>query len=116
VRNYKNAHAHFQQLQVERELVRNTILCILQTEPTEGENLDRIRAIAIHCYQPLQVFISKMRFKESSLGHFRTAGTLGAVGAWLHWSMVAEQDVDDLRKVILSEMVAINMLLSVQQL
>lgn len=119
IRNYRNAPRHFQQLQVELDLARHAIQQVLQIQPTdevEHANLQRIRAIAMHCLQPLQVFINKMQTKESSLGHFRTTRSLTNAGTRLHWSMVTQADVDDLRKVVLAEMVAINMLLGVQHL
>ena len=119
LRNYRDAPVRFRQLTVELELLRNTLLHVLHTEPanlSERENLDRIRAIIIHCYRPLQAFLDKMRSKEGSLGHFRTTRTLSNVSTRLHWSMIMQKDVDDIRKIILSQMTAINMLLSVQQL
>ncbi|KAL2682390.1 hypothetical protein Neosp_006840 [[Neocosmospora] mangrovei] len=58
----------------------------------------------------------KMRTKEGNLGHFRTTRSLSSIGTRLHWSMVAQSDVDGFRKTIMSEMAAINILLSVQQL
>ena len=84
-------------------------------EETDRQVLERIRAIAMHCQRPLQAFIDKMKSKDRALGHYRTA-RLNDVGIRLKWSMVTKKDVDELRKVILSEMVAINMLLSIQQL
>ncbi|KAI1820856.1 hypothetical protein F4861DRAFT_545150 [Xylaria intraflava] len=119
LRNYKDAPAHFQQLSAELDLLRSTLQHVLQLHPKtseERQTLEKIRAIAIHCLQPLQTLAAKMQTKQSSLGQFRTTGTLRAVGTRLHWSMVAQKDVDELRKTVLSEMVAINMLLSVQQL
>jgi hypothetical protein len=119
VRNHRDAPAHFQQLHVELSLMQNTIQCIIHMEPAdnlEQANLQRIRAIAMHCLQPLQAFMAEMMAKESSLGHFRTTRSLGRFGARLHWSMIRRADVDDIRKIVLSEMVAINMLLGMQQL
>jgi hypothetical protein len=119
LRNYQNAPASFQELRVELELLRSTILHVLRIEPAneaERDNLDRVRAIAMHCHRPLLAMIDKMQSKDSSLGHFRTTRSLSAAGIRLHWSLLKQKDIDDLRKVILSEMVAINMLLSVQQL
>jgi hypothetical protein len=119
VRNYRNAPAHFQQLRLELDLMQSTLQQILHMEPSddvEHANLQRIRVIAMHCLQPLQAFISKMHGKEPSLGHFRTTRSLSSFGTRLHWSMVSKSDVDDLRKIILSEMVAIGLLLSMQHL
>ncbi|UZP32447.1 hypothetical protein NXS19_000263 [Fusarium pseudograminearum] len=60
--------------------------------------------------------VNKMRSKESSLGHFRSTRSLGGIGERLHWSMIAQGDVDSVRKTIMSQMAAINILMSVQQL
>lgn len=119
LRNYNNAPSHFQQLSAELDLLRNTLQHVLRLNAEnqfERETLERIRAIAIHCLQPLQTLADKMQVKEGSLGHFRTIRSLNTIGTRLHWSMIAQKDVDELRKVILSEMVAINILLGVQQL
>jgi hypothetical protein len=119
LRNYKNAPAHFQQLSTELDLMRNTLRYILQLRPEtpeEHQTLEKIRAIVIHCLQPLQALDAKMQANQGSLGHFRTTGTLRAMGSRLHWSMIAQKDVDELRKTVLSEMAAINTLLSIQQM
>jgi hypothetical protein len=119
VQNYRNAPRHFQQLSAELRLLQNTLQCVLQVQTTdvnELANLERIRQIAMHCQQPLLAFIDKIRPKETSLGHFRTAGTISAIGGRLHWSLITRKDVEDLRKVVVSEMVAINVLLGMQQL
>lgn len=119
LRNYKDAPAHFQQLSAELDLLRSTLQHVLQIRPDtpeEQQTLEKVRAVAIHCLQPLRALSAKMEAKQSSLGHFRANGTLRAMGTRLHWSMVAKQDIDELRKTVLSEIVAINVLLSVQQL
>lgn len=119
VQNYKDAPQHFQQLNAELRLLQGTLQCVLQIQTTdvnELAGLERIRMIVMHCQQPLQAFVNKIRSKESSLGHFRSAGTISAVGERLHWSLIRRKDVEDLRKVIVSEMVAINILLGMQQL
>ncbi|KAJ2971192.1 hypothetical protein NUW58_g9484 [Xylaria curta] len=119
LRNYKNAPAHFQQLSAELDLLRSTLQHVLQIRPEtseEQQTLEKVRAIAIHCLQPLRTLSAKMEAKQSSLGHFHTSGTLRVMRTRLHRSMVEQKDVDELRKTVLSEIVAINMLLSVQQL
>lgn len=119
LRNYKDAPSHFQQLSLEIDLLRRTLQHVLRLEPkndSECQTIEQVRAIVIHCLQPLQALVDKLRLKESSLGHFRTTRSLSNIGTRLHRSMVAQKDVDEIRKTILSEMVAINMLLSVQQL
>ncbi|RSM20299.1 hypothetical protein BHE90_008547 [Fusarium euwallaceae] len=115
LRNYKDAPSHFQQLRVELDLVHSTLKHVLRLEPEsdeERQTLDQVRAIVCHCSQPLQAMADKMRSKEGSLGHFRTTRTLSSIGTRLHWSMVAQSDVDEFRKTIMSEMAAINILLS----
>jgi len=119
LRNYKDAPAHFQQLGVELDLLSSTLRHASQLQPSndeERQTLDKVRAIAIHCLIPLLTMADKMRTKESSLGHFRTTRSLASIGTRLHWSMIARKDIDGLRTTILSEMLAINMLLSSQQL
>ena len=53
---------------------------------------------------------------ESSLGPARLAGTLSTIGRRLHWSLLTKNDVNGLRKVILAELAAVNVLLGIQQL
>ncbi|KAM0359403.1 hypothetical protein ACHAP4_004311 [Fusarium culmorum] len=96
-----------------------TLKHVLSLEPDsedEIQTLEQIRAIVMHCSQPLQVMVNKMRSKESSLGHFRSTRSPGGIGERLHWSMIAQGDVDSVRKTIMSQMAAINILMSVQQL
>ncbi|KAF4499942.1 General transcriptional corepressor ssn6 [Fusarium agapanthi] len=119
LRNYKGAPMHFQRLYVELDLMQSTLkhVLILKPEsPTEHQTLEKVRAIIMHCKQPLQSMAEKMRAKESSLGHFKTTRSLSSIGTRLHWSMMAQGDVEELRKTILSQMAAINILLSVQQM
>jgi hypothetical protein len=119
IKNYRDAPANFQQLQVELELLQNTLSQVLHAEPSHGEErelIDRVRAIALHCHGPLQVFLDKMRPKAGTLGHFGKTTTIGNVGLRLHWSMVTQKDVEGLRKIVLSEMVAITVLLSMRQM
>ena len=119
IRNYRDAPRHFQQLGAELYLVQRTLQRLLQIEPIGEEDvgqIEQIRAVAIHCHQPLQAFVNKMRPSEKSLGHVQSSGTLSTIGRRLHWSLITKNDVDELRKVIMSEMVTINMLLGMQQL
>ncbi|KAK4197370.1 hypothetical protein QBC40DRAFT_299396 [Triangularia verruculosa] len=119
LRNYKDAPAHFQQLSIELDLLSSTLRHATHLRPSnddERQTLDKVGAIAMHCLIPLQAMVNKMRAKESSLGHFRTTRSLASIGTRLHWSMISRKDIDGLRTTILSEMVAINMLLSAQQL
>ncbi|KAK2927919.1 hypothetical protein FoTM2_013095 [Fusarium oxysporum f. sp. vasinfectum] len=119
LRNYKDAPMHFQRLCAELDLVRSTLKHVLILEPespAERQTLEKVRAIIMHCGQPLQSMAEKMRAKESSLGHFKTTRSLSSIGTRLHWSMIEQGDVEELRKTIMSQMAAINILLSVQQM
>ncbi|KAI0441916.1 hypothetical protein F4803DRAFT_521157 [Xylaria telfairii] len=119
LRNYKNAPTHFQQLGVELQLLHSTlkhVLCLPPEDVAENKTLEQIRAIVMHCLPPIQALASKMRSKQSSLGHYRNTRSLSNIGTRLHWSMIAQKDVEDLRATLLSEMVAINILLSAQQI
>lgn len=118
LKNYRDAPAQFQNLSVELDLLQRTLMHVVQAQKDDQEDkqiLEQIRAIVSHCHQPLQAFIDKLLSKERSLGHYRTA-RLNDVGIRMKWSIVTQKDVEELRKVMLSEMAAINMLLSVQQL
>ncbi|KAF5617049.1 general transcriptional corepressor ssn6 [Fusarium tjaetaba] len=118
LRNYKDAPMHFQQLRAELDLMRGTLKRVLSLEPesdAERETLEQIRAIVIYCARPLQSMSDKMRSKESSLGHFKTTRSPRSGGTRLHWSMIGLDDVQELRKTVMSQMAAINVLLSVQQ-
>lgn len=119
VRSYRSAPEHFQQLGAELHLLQRALRILLQVEPSdqdEAHELEQIRAIAIHCHQPIQAFISKMRPSDKSLGHVRSSTTLSTIGHRLHWSLITKKDVDHLRKIIMPELIAINMLLGMQQL
>ncbi|KAI1049793.1 hypothetical protein LB506_001937 [Fusarium annulatum] len=118
LRNYKDAPTQFQELCVELDLLRGTLKRVLSLEPecdAEREAWEQIRAIVLCCAQPLQFIADKMRSKESSLGHFRTTRSLVSIGARLHWSMIDQADVEGFRKILLSQMTAINTLSSIQQ-
>ncbi|PKK54794.1 hypothetical protein CI102_311 [Trichoderma harzianum] len=119
LRNFKNAPAHFQQLGAEVDLLQNAMRHALRLIPQNDahrDTLERVRAIVMHCLTPLQALVHKMRTKESSLGHFRTSKSLSHIGTRIHWSMIAKQDIDEVRITITSETVAINMLLIAQSL
>lgn len=105
LRNYRDAPPHFQHASQLRP-----------SNEDERKTLDKVGAIARACLIPLQDLVDKMRAKEGSLGHFRTTRSLANIGTRLHWSLISRKDIDGLRMTILSEMLAINMLLSTQQL
>ena len=121
IRNYRDAPIHVQQLGSEMHLLHRALQRLLMIEPQDKEDtewLEHIRAIAIHCQQPLLSFIEKMRLKESSfgLGNRRTTTALSTIGYRLHWSLITRKDMDELRKVIMAGIAAINMMLGMQQL
>ena len=119
VRSYRDAPGHFQNLGIELLLLRRALQRLLEVQPAddnEHDLLQQIRAIAMHCRQPLLTFIDKMRPKEASLGPVRSTGTLSTIAKRLHWSLISKKDVGELRQVVASEIAAINMLLAIQQL
>ncbi|KAK0733204.1 hypothetical protein B0T26DRAFT_669632 [Lasiosphaeria miniovina] len=120
IRSYHGAPRHFQQLLAELEMHSRTIQTLLSIEPTHAadhEIVDRLRAISLHCSQSLQNFLAKMHGLEKDLGPFRvTTPTLQSIGARLNWSMVGKKDVDELRKILQSKMLAINILQGTLQL
>ena len=118
VRNYRDAPRHFQQLAGDLHLLQTTLQRLLQTEPDDEQARERLeftRAIAFHCSRPLQAFMTKMRPSESALGHVRSAGTLSTFGKRLHWSLVTRGDVDELRAALVPQMMAINVLVGMEQ-
>ncbi|KAF5688666.1 general transcriptional corepressor ssn6 [Fusarium denticulatum] len=118
LRNYKDAPKQSQLLGAEIDLLRGTLKRVLYLEPecdAERETLEQIRAIVIYCAQPLQSMADKMRSKETSLRDFKTTTSLRSIGTRLHWSMIALDEVQELRKTVMSQMAAINVLLSVLQ-
>ncbi|KAF2233520.1 hypothetical protein EV356DRAFT_533738 [Viridothelium virens] len=119
IRFFRQAPSHFQQLQVELELLRTTLSRVLDLQAedvAEYECINRVRAITIHCQHGLETFLAKMQSKEPSLGHFRTAWTLSAVGTRLHWSMVTRKDVQELREIVVSQNTSILILLGSLQI
>lgn len=120
-RSYRDAPSHFQQIGSELHLFRRALVRILEIEPQDDEEkewLEQVRAIALRCHQPLSDFIDKMRPKENIIGlnHRRRTMALSTVGYRLHWSLIAKKDVEELRTMIGSGMIAINMMLGIQQL
>ena len=119
VHSYRDAPQHFQNLGVELQLLHRALQRLFEVQPCcedERQQLEQIRAIAMHCQQPLLAFIDKMRPSETSLGPMRSLGALSTIRKRVHWSLVTRKDVNELRQVLISEMAAINMLLAVQQL
>ena len=119
LRAYRDAPKHFQHLALELQLLQRALRRLLEIEPCDNsdlQQLEEIKAIAMHCRQPLLDFINKMRPSEPYLGPIGLTGTLSSIGKRLHWSLLTRKDVEGLRQAAISEMTAINMLLAVQQL
>ena len=120
-KSFRDAPIHFLQTSAELRLFRRALQRLLSIQPQDEEDkewLDQIRATAIQCHQPLLTFIEKMRLKEETLGvnNGRRAMALTTLGRRLHWSLIAKKDLDELRKVVVAGMTAVNMMLCMQQL
>ena len=125
VRSYRSAPQHFQRLAIELGFLSQVctqILHVTPTVPSEIAQLQRIRAIAIQCLGPLQNFESKMRRYDSVIGPEAWKGgpvsgaqeRLSNFRKKLHWSAIERREVDELRAILASEILAINTLLSIQ--
>lgn len=69
LRNYKDAPMHFKRLCAELDLVRSTqkhVLILEPESPAERQTLEKVRAIIMHCRQPLQSMAEKMRAKKAA--------------------------------------------------
>lgn len=121
LRSYHDAPIHFQQTSAELHLFHRAFSRLLKIEPLDEEDIeciDQIRAIAIHCHQPLLVFMERMKPKEYTMGlnHGRKTMALNTIGRRLHWSLIAKKDVEEPRKVAVAGMAAVNMMLGMHQL
>jgi len=119
VRSYKDAPSRFQNLAAELDLLQSAFRNVMQLQPfhiADIGHVDHIRALVIHCQQPLQQFIDKMHLQESSLGHKRLGPSFTAFRTRLHWSLIEQSDIEDLRQVVLSHIAAVNMMLGMYQL
>lgn len=70
----------------------------------------------LHIQIPVQQFLEKMKVKEDTLAMRGSPRSFNAVRTQLHWSLVARKGVEELRKTVISALMAINVLLGVQQL
>ncbi len=71
IKNYRSAPRHFQQLQAELDLLHSTIQYVLRIDPStpeEDKALDLIRAVALHCNQPLRPSSSSCEATRESWG------------------------------------------------
>jgi hypothetical protein len=134
VNSYRNAPQHFQRLSLELSFLSQVCNQLMQLSPDDSHDisqLERIRAIALQCLGPLTSFEEKMRKYDKVLGpdkwkvdaSSKTGGgvareaqeKLSEFRKRLHWSMIERKEVDELRTILASEILAINTLLSVQQ-
>lgn len=129
VKSYREAPLHFRRLAIELDFlgqVCNQVFKLQPTLPKERSHIERIRAIAMHCLGPLRAFEDKMRSYDNTFGIHGAAYASGvaAGGALLkmrnlkkrlHWSAIAQHQVDELRAVLTSEILAINTLVTMHE-
>ncbi|KAL4882197.1 hypothetical protein BJY04DRAFT_50118 [Aspergillus karnatakaensis] len=118
IRNYRDAPQHFKRLQGELDLIQSGIRHVQQLQPADTEEaacIEQIRAVAMFSGPMLQKFVDKMLLKERTLGHFRTAKPWPTIGARLHWSLIDRHNVDDLRQVLITQMMVMGILMSTLQ-
>lgn len=129
VKSYRSAPEHFQRLALELAFLGQVCNQINQLEPmSQGEiaHIQRMRAISMQCLGPLRAFEEKMRKFDSVLGVETWKGGNGNTKSLpqrklenfrqrLHWSMIEKREVDELRAILASEILAINTLLGAQQ-
>ncbi|KAM5386027.1 uncharacterized protein FOBCDRAFT_208364 [Fusarium oxysporum Fo47] len=122
VKSYKEAPHHFQRLAIELDFlskVCHQAFHLIPSRVGEQARLERVRAIALQCLGPLQDFEKKMRSYDNTLGPGNCIGK--SKQGWiqnfkkrLHWSAIARHEVDELRAILTSEILAINTLLTMQ--
>jgi hypothetical protein len=117
VKAYKDAPRHFQHLSFELYALHETLLHVLRLEAFDvhdTNSLEKIKAVALHCQQPIQAFRDRMYGFEQSLGYYRTASMPLAFRRRLHWSLIKKSDADELREHVVSQMIAINIFIGTQ--
>lgn len=113
---------HFQRLAIELDFLSKVCHQAFDLRPSRTDELaqlERIRAIALQCLGPLKEFEEKMRSYENALGpsSYKDEGKTSKVQSFkkrLHWSAIARHEVDELRAILTSEILAINTLLTMQ--
>ncbi|KAF2967272.1 hypothetical protein GQX73_g6298 [Xylaria multiplex] len=126
VRAYQSAPLHFQRLAIELGSLSSVCRQVFDLRPSLSDELlhiERIRAIAMQCLGPLQDFQTKMEKYENTLGTHRDCirgkrrkvESIKGFGKQLHWSAIARHDVDELRAILTSEILAINTLLGMMK-
>ncbi|KAI8629558.1 hypothetical protein F5Y19DRAFT_475545 [Xylariaceae sp. FL1651] len=129
VKAYKSAPLHFQRLAIELGFLSSVCKQVFDLRPSlpdEIQYVERIRAIAMQCLAPLQDFEARMAKYENTLG--TDAGSrvsfiniktkrrkIRDFGKRLHWSAIEQHDVDKLRAILTSEILAINTLLTMAE-
>jgi hypothetical protein len=122
VKSYKEAPHHFQRLAIELDFlskVCHQAFHLIPSRVDEQARLERVRAIALQCLGPLQDFEKKMRSYDNTLGpgNYIDKSKKGWIQSFkkrLHWSAIARHEVDELRAILTSEILAINTLLTMQ--
>lgn len=129
VKSYREAPIHFRRLAIELDFlgqVCNQVFTLQPTAPDEQAHIERIRAISMQCLGPLRSFEEKMRSYHNTFGiqagYTSTTSTSWTVVKWrvrkpkaaqrLHWSAIARHEVDELRAILTSEILAINVILT----
>lgn len=122
VKAFNEAPLQFQRLAIELDFLSKVCHQVFELRPSNAEDLaqlERIRAIALHCLGPLKDFENKMKGYESALSSGSEpkskSGNWSRVKKRLHWSAIARHEVDELRAILTSELLAINSLLSLQR-
>ena len=118
IRNYRDAPRNFQQLGDQLHLFQQTLRYIADEASQDAETsqqLDTIKAIADHCLRPIQAFLDTMKTYEDSLGPSKSFMSMGRIGKRWHWSVKYLGQVDGLRQLVMSDMVAIIAIQGTQQ-
>ncbi|KAK3332891.1 hypothetical protein B0T19DRAFT_439693 [Cercophora scortea] len=124
VKSYRSAPLHFQRLAIELGFLSDVcsqVFALRPTHPSEVSAIERVRAIAFQCLGPLKEFEERMKGYENTLGSNSYRRVPGKKESWnrlksrLHWSSIARHDVEELRAVITSEILAINTLITMEK-
>lgn len=131
IKSYREAPDHFRRLAVELDFlgkVCNQVFTLQPTLPDEWAQVERLRAISMQCLGPLHSFEEKMRSYHNTFGiQADQTCTPSTSCSWtirdlrhrkarvaqrLHWSAIARHEVDELRAILTSEILAINTILT----
>lgn len=122
VNSYHSAPLHFQRLSIEIGFISklcSQMLGLEPSSPSERNQLERIRVIAIQCLGPIRAFEEKMREYDDNLGAKSWENEVRGVKQKfkslkkrLHWSLIRRKEVDELRAILASEMLAMNTIIS----